>query len=260
MTQYLGNVWHLRHFWFALVRNDLRSRYRRSLFGLGWSLLQPIAMTAVLCTVFCQVFKVSLSDYAPHLLTGLTVWNFISAVMNQGCQCFFQAEPYIRQHRAPLAIYPLRTALSAGYHFLVGLAVVIVFVWCTRGFGNLPALAGLVPALLLMFIVGWSLAVCMGAFNVLFHDTQHLLEIALQILFYVTPIIYKPDMLVDRHLGWFLAANPFAVLLELVRMPLLDGRLPPPGIFGLSAAFALLAVAGACLMLKWCERQLVFYL
>ena len=56
MTAYLADLWRVRHFWVALVRNDLRSRYRRSLLGLGGSLLQPIAMTVVLCTVFAGVF------------------------------------------------------------------------------------------------------------------------------------------------------------------------------------------------------------
>ena len=113
MTAYLADLWRLRHFWMALVRNDLRSRYRRSLLGLGWSLLQPIAMTVVLCAVFAGVFNFSLQKYAPYLLSGLTFWGFVSAAAIGGCHCFVQGEAYIRQHRAPLAIYPLRTTLGA---------------------------------------------------------------------------------------------------------------------------------------------------
>ena len=123
MTAYVADMWRLRHFWIGLVRNDLRNRYRRSLLGLGWSLLQPVAMTIVLCTVFAGVFGASLREYAPYLLSGLTFWSFVSVTATTGCQSFFQGESYIRQHRAPLAIYPLRTTLGAGYHFLVGLVV-----------------------------------------------------------------------------------------------------------------------------------------
>ena len=112
--------------------------------------------------------------------------------MNQGCQCFFQGESYIRQHPAPLAIYPLRTALGAGIHFLFGLCVLLAFVWLVNGFGNLPALLSLVPTLILMFIICWALAICMGVLNVLFQDCQHLIEVLLQILFYLTPIMYDP--------------------------------------------------------------------
>lgn len=260
VVAYFRDIWHLRHFWLALVRNDLRSRYRRSLFGLGWSLLQPMAMTGVLCLVFCQMFHLSLHDYAPFLLTGLTFWGFITSVVNQGCQCFFQGEPYIRQHRAPLAIYPLRTALTAGYHFGIGVAVVVVFVWCMNGLGNLPALLSLAVVLPLLFVFGWSVAVCAGTLNVLFQDTQHLAEILLQILFYMTPIMYPPSLLSEQHLQWIVRLNPFAILLELVREPLLAGRLPAPETVVMSVAVTLLTMAVASLMLKWCERRLVFYL
>jgi len=170
MTGYLSAIWRLRHFWMALVRIDLRNRYRRSVIGIGWSLLQPIAMTIVLCVVFCQLLGMDLHTYAPLLLSGLTFWGFIMAVVMQGCQCFFQGESYIRQHPAPLAIYPLRTTLSAGFHFVLGFGIATVFVWCVQGFGNLPALLSLVPTFALLFVIGWSLAVCMGVATVMFHD------------------------------------------------------------------------------------------
>ena len=135
------------------------------------------------------------------MLSGLTFWNFISATAISGCQSFFQGESYIRQHRAPLAMYPLRTTLGAGYHFLVGMGVVLVAVSIFAGFANPLVLLSLVPSLVLLFVFAWSLAVCTGTLNVLFHDTQHLLEIILQIVFYMTPIIYKPEILITRTLG-----------------------------------------------------------
>jgi ABC-type polysaccharide/polyol phosphate export permease len=260
MTAYLTELWRLRHFWMALVRNDLRNRYRRSVLGLGWSLLQPIAMTVVICTVFAGVFNVSLTEYAPFLLSGLTFWGFVSAAAITGCQCFMQGESYIRQHRAPLAIYPLRTTLGAGYHFLVGMGVVLVAVSIFSGFTNPLSLLSLVPSLVLLFVFGWSLAVCTGTLNVLFHDTQHLLEIILQILFYLTPIMYKPEILIDRHIGWAVQFNPLAVLLDLIRQPLLQGALPSIETIRASVLIVAAMVAFAGLLLRWCERRLVFFL
>jgi len=260
MTAYVTELWRLRHFWMALVQNDLRNRYRRSVLGLGWSLLQPIAMTVVLCTVFAGVFGVTLSEYAPYLLSGLTFWGFISTAAIGGCQCFFQGESYIRQHRAPFAIYPLRTTLGAGYHFLVGMGVVLVAVSVFSGFDNPLVLLSLVPSLVLLFAFAWSLAVCTGTINVLFHDTQHLLEIVLQILFYMTPIMYKPEILINRNLGWAVQFNPLAVLLDLIRQPLLCGTLPPPGTVWTSVMIVAVMVVLAAALLRWCERRLVFFL
>ncbi len=248
----------------ALVRSDLRTRYRGSVIGMGWSLLRPIAMTAVLCVVFSQLLGQSIREYAPMLLCGLTFWNFITAVINQGCQCFFQGESYIRQHPAPLAIYPLRTVLGAGFHFLLGFAVAAVFVWCVKGFDNLPAMLSLIPIFVLLFVIGWSLAICMGVANVMFQDTEHLIEVFLQIVFYLTPIMYPAKMLSDKlekfHAAWLLNLNPFTVLVELLREPLIAGKFPSPEMACLGAFVGLAAVSIASLTLMRFEKRLIFYL
>jgi lipopolysaccharide transport system permease protein len=260
MQAYFTDLWRLRHFWIALVHNDLRNRYRRSVLGLGWSLLQPITMTIVICTVFAGVFGLSLTEYAPYLLSGLTFWNFVSSAAITGCQSFLQGESYIRQHRAPLAIYPLRTTLGAAYHFLIGMGVVFAAVAIFSGFHSLIGLLSLVPSLILLFVFAWSLALCAGTLNALFHDTQHILEIILQIMFYLTPIIYKPEILIHRGLGWAVQLNPFAVLLDLIRQPLLDGGLPAMETVRSSVLIVAATVAIAAALLRWCERRLVFFL
>ena len=259
MTGYFSEIWRLRFFWLALVRNDLRNRYRRSVIGIGWSLLQPIAMTAVLCVVFSRWMSMPMREFAPYLLTGLTFWGFLTAVVMQGCQCFFQGESYIRQHPAPLAIYPLRTTLGAGFHFLLGFGIAMVFVWCMQGFGNLPALLSLVPTFLLLFVIGWSLAVCMGVANVMFQDSQHLIEVAMQILFYSTPILY-PREAIGGRMGQIIGLNPLTSLLELIREPLLHGSLPSQRAVGIGALVGLVAVSAATLALKRFEKRMIFYL
>ena len=124
MGSYLAAIWRCRYFWMSLVKMDLRTRYRRSVLGMGWSLLHPIAMTTILCVVFHTVFHQPIREYAPFLLAGLATWNYIVTATLQGCQCFFQGESYIRQYPAPLAVYPLRTALGGTVHFLIALVLV----------------------------------------------------------------------------------------------------------------------------------------
>src|SRR5690606_29513804 len=98
---YLAEVWKCRYFWHAMVQMDLRTRYRRSVLGIGWSLLQPICFTAVICVVFSTVFKVDVREFGPYLMCGLSFWNFLLHVTLQGAQSFYIGEPYIRQHPAP---------------------------------------------------------------------------------------------------------------------------------------------------------------
>ena len=104
------------------------------------------------------------------------------------------------------------------------------------------------------------LSVCTATLNVLFHDTQHLLEIILQILFYATPIMYRPDLLVSKGLGWAVQYNPFALFLELLRQPLLAGKLPEMSTVLSAVAVTAITLCLAAWLLRWCERRLVFYL
>lgn len=260
MIGYLGKIWGLRHFWLALVGMDLRARYRRSMIGLGWSLLHPIAMATVLCVVFSALFEADIPSYGTFLLAGLVTWIYIVSVVNQGCLCFFANETYIRQHPAPLAIYPLRTTLAAAFHFLPGLAVVLVIVWYLKGFENLPALVSLVPSLALLFVFGWALATCMGVVNVVFQDTQHLAEVALNMLFYITPILCPPEVLRAKKLDAIVDANPLSAFLELVRQPILEARIPAPETFATASLMAGGAALVALAVLWRFERRLIFYL
>ena len=81
---YVAEIWGYRHFWFSLVQADLRRRYRRSLLGVGWSLLQPIIMTVVLCLVYSRLLDTDFTKFGPLLLTGFAVWNYVHGAALQG--------------------------------------------------------------------------------------------------------------------------------------------------------------------------------
>jgi ABC-type polysaccharide/polyol phosphate export permease len=264
MVAYLTGIWQCRYFWINLVRSDLRTRYRRSIFGLGWSLLHPIAMTAILCTVFLQIIMPggNILEFAPFLLSGLATWSFFTSCTLHGCQCFFQGESYIRQFPAPMAIYPLRSALGAMVHFLIALTVVVGAVWIFRGVTPERALAllWLVPNVLLLFLFGWSLAVLAGLANVYFQDTQHLCEVGFQGLMYLTPVIYFPKLLSDRGMGWVVDCNPLAALMQLIRSPVLDGEAAPAGAYLLGCSTVAILFAAAALLLARFQRRIVFRL
>jgi ABC-type polysaccharide/polyol phosphate export permease len=257
---YFAAIWRCRHFWMSLVRMDLRTRYRGSMLGLGWSLLQPIAMTVILCTVFRRIFHINVHEYAPFLMAGLACWNYILTVTLQGCNCFFHGESYIRQYPAPLAIYPLRTALGGTIHFLLALLVACSLSWYLNGISNALCLLSLIPSVILLFIFVWSTAVLAGFANVCFQDTQHLAEVGFQILFYVTPIMYKADMLRDNHLGWLVRINPLVPLLELIRAPVVNGHLPALSTFAAAAVVVLTTVAAAGATVMGLQRRLIFRL
>jgi len=261
VTAYFHAIWHCRYFWLSLVKMDLRTRYRRSLLGMGWSLLNPIAMTVIFCVAFSKVFgNGDIGFYGPYLLAGLSCWQYLTGVCLQGCQSFYCGESYIRQYPAPLAIYPLRTALGCMIHFLLALAVVLVMTWGVRGFGNLRSVWTLAPSLVLLFTLGWSLAILAGFATVYFHDTQHLLEIGFQMLFYATPIMYPAELLRNNGLGLLLRFNPVLPFLDLMRVPILDNRLPPLRTMEMALVITLAAAVTAGIVLTRLGKRLIFHL
>jgi ABC-type polysaccharide/polyol phosphate export permease len=260
MYAYFGAIWNCRYFWLSLVRMDLRSRYRGSVLGIGWSLLHPIFMTIILCTVFSKVLHQEIRNYAPYLFAGLTFWNYWLAVTTQGCQCFFLGEAYIRQFPAPMAIYPLRTMLASAFHFVVGLILVLALALWFQGSLNVLALTSLVPTMALLLLFGWCVALLMGLATVRFRDTRHLIEVGMQALFYLTPILYPEDMLANRRLGHIMQLNPLMPFLNLLREPIVHGRFPSLATY--AAACLIVAVLGAAssLTLVYEERRLIFHL
>lgn len=261
MAAYFRAIWQCRYFWLSLVKMDLRTRYRRSLLGMGWSLLNPIAMTAIFCVIFVKVFGGGdIATYGPYLLAGLSCWQYLTGVCLQGCQSFYRGESYIRQYPAPLAIYPLRIALGCMVHFLLAMAVVLVLAWGLRGFGNLRAIWTLAPSLMLLFVFGWSLALLAGFATVHFHDTQHLMEIGFQILFYATPVMYKAEMLHGSRLELLARFNPVLPFLDLIRVPILDNRLPPLATLGTATVCTLVTAIAAGVVLTRLGKRLIFHL
>lgn len=261
MLEMIRETWRLRHFWFELARHDIKERYRRSLLGIAWSLIKPGAMTFILTMIFSNVFAISVQEYAPYLFLGLVTWQFFAESILQGCTSFGLGRTYLRVRKIPLAIFPLRVVLSAGIHALIALTSAIAALGLIRGHLDLLPLLALAPALLIMVMAAWSLA-CLGALlHAVYSDTRQVAEIALQVLFYATPVIYIPASLTST--GWLrllVECNPFSAFLELIRMPLLHGAWPTPHAILTAAVFATAISMIAWLALYRAERRLVLWL
>jgi ABC-type polysaccharide/polyol phosphate export permease len=262
MGSYLSAVWRCRYFWLSLVKIDLRTRYQRSVLGLGWSLLHPLAMTVVIVVIFRHFLPGGADprEFPVYVLAGLACWNYLVHVTTQGCRCFHQGETYIRQYPAPMVIYPLRIALGSLIHFLIALVVVTALSWCMLGFANWWALPSLAPAVLLLFLLGWSLAVLSGFANVYFHDTQHLCEVGFQILFYATPIVWTPNVFGDGRLATLLKFHPFVPFLELFRQPILKGHGAGMGNYGIATLIVLAVGSLAVAVLARLQKVIIFRL
>jgi ABC-type polysaccharide/polyol phosphate export permease len=261
MSAYFGAIWTSRYFWLSLVRMDLRARYRGSVLGIGWSLLHPIGMTVILCTVFTRLFQQETNIFVPYVFAGLTFWNYWIAVAAQGCHSFFAAEAYIRQFPAPMAIYPLRTMLASAFHFAIGLLLVFGVTAWFQGTVHLMALVTLLPNVIILLAFGWGVALLFGLATVRFRDTKHLTEICLQAWFYLTPVMYPKDLLKSELLKTItMKLNPLMPFLDILREPIVYGRAASLATYGTASLIVLVLGGLAALAMSYEERKVIFNL
>lgn len=282
MLSYAKNVWGYRYFWGSLVRMDIRSRYRGTWLGLGWSLLQPVAMAVVMGFAFSHLFGRPIATFIPFLLAGLTLWQYLTDCTVGGARCLVSGESFMRQVPAPMAIYPLRTMLTAAFHLCVGTVVVlaanILFSGLheltsaatvassavnATGYSNWNELAMVSLAFLslpLVVLFGWSAAVLTGFMHAYFPDASHLTGVAMRMLFYITPIIYSPEMMRERGVGWIVDYNPMAAVISIYRMPLLGRGMPDVSDYAMAFVLTSILASLAIFTLARLERKVIFQL
>jgi len=243
-----------------LARLDLQARYRRSSLGIAWSLLNPLAMTAVVTVVFHRVLKQDVMTYASFLMVGLSFWNYVCHVVLQGSQSLVQGQQYLRQNPLPAASFPLTTALTGIFHLALALIVVVLFHACRSGLGSLVYLPAVVPGLLLVFFFGWALAILTGLCNVYFPDTIQLTDVALRMAFFLTPVLYPTHIVQIPGLSWFVSYNPLAACLELLRAPILDSHLPSALSCCVAMSGIAVLIATASFAISKLESKLVYHL
>ena len=212
-------VWRL---WGRMGWNDILQRYRRSLLGPFWLTASMAVMVVSLGVLYAQLFKTSIDDFLPYLCVGLLIWNLIASFMTEGGAIFTTSESYIKQIRLPYSVYVYRSAWSKliifGHNFVIYFGVLIYFrIWP----GTVALLA--IPALLMLLVNGALVTVYIGIFSARFRDIPQLINSVVQIIFFVTPIMWKPELLGRR--AYIADLNPFYHLLEMVRAPLL-GHVP----------------------------------
>jgi len=258
--QYLNGIWFARYFWVNLALADLRTRWRRSYLGAVWSILQPLGMTALVAFVLGRLFNLNVRDYAPYILSGMIVWEFISATAIGGALAFVQNEPYIKQYRHPLAIYTLRTALANVLVLIIASIGLVGWIVAFRSDTIGWCWLSLPLSITLLVLAGWPLATALAYLTVRFRDIPHALGLVLQALWFVSPVYFEIKFFRDAGLSGLVDYNPLYHLLQTVRAPLLSGEWPTLENYAFSlCTIAVLSVIAYSIGRRN-ERNVIFYL
>jgi ABC-type polysaccharide/polyol phosphate export permease len=158
-----------------------------------------------------------------------------------------------------MAVYPLRTALRTLIDLVIALAVVLLVAGFCRGFTNGPILLCMAAGVVLLLVFGWGLATLAGYIHTVFRDTRHISEVGLQALFYLTPIVYPPELLLGTRMAWVVYCNPLVHFLNLIRQPLLEGMVSMKSLAA-AASVTLLTAGFALALLRHLQRRLILYL
>jgi len=257
---YLQSIWQARYFWLHLAFSDIRIKYRRSMLGLSWAVIHPFALTCLFSFVMGNFFKVPMHSYAPFIYSGLIFWEFFIASIQNSCVSFVTAEGYIKQFTHPLAIYTLRTIIPCYINLLCAFTGLVIWVLSWK-FSNLNASwLTLILAFPLLFIFIWPLATICAFIGAKFRDFTQLILIVLQALYYVSPILFLPDMFIKAHMGFLLNLNPIYHMLDIFRKPLLEGQLPPMVDFAFMLGTCAVLWLTAWYLIKRHQKTIIFYL
>jgi lipopolysaccharide transport system permease protein len=234
---------------------DIRLRYRGSVLGPFWLTLSTAIMGGALGLLYSTLFKIELRSYLPFLALSIVLWNFLSALVAEGCTAFTESEAMIRSMRMPYLLYAIRVAVRNVIvlaHNMVVIAGVFAILAVWPGATALLVL----PGLLLWAIDAMAVIVLLGAFCARFRDMPPIVASVMQLAFFLSPIIWKPELLAGG--ARLLPLNPFYSLVDIVRGPLL-GEMPLKFTFASAIIYSVLLCVVSWLLFVRVRGRLAFW-
>lgn len=214
LAEGLGKIW----MWPALALQDVRLRYRGSVLGPFWLTISTLLMVGGMGIVYAQLFQMELRSYLPFLAVGLIVWQFLSGMISEGCETFLREALVIQQVRIPFSIHAYRSV----FRNLIVLAHNLIIIPIGIIAFALPVdwhLLGILPALLVLSINGLWISVLLGLISARFRDVPPIVGSLLQVLFFLTPVIWPLSALKEWRI--IATANPFFAAVDVLRAPLI---------------------------------------
>lgn len=236
---------------------DIRLRYRGSMLGPFWLTLSTGIMVSALGYLYAVLFHQDVADYLPFLALSQVLWGFLASLVAESCNAYTEPESVIRSVRMPYFVFSIRilirNLLVLAHNILVIVGVDIVFsVW--PGVNGLLAL----PGLLLWAVDALALTMLLGGFCARFRDILPIVNSVMQIAFFITPVIWKPEQLGPDGVAK-LPFNPFFDMLEIVRAPML-GAEPSLMVWVGALGYSLLLCGVAWLFFARARSRLAYWL
>ena len=212
VMKFFSDIYEYREYFIQSVARDLRRRYKRSVLGYIWSMLNPLLMMIILAVVFSHIMRMNIKNYAIFLFSGSIIWTYFNFTVLVSIGAIRANATIMSQVRVPNYIFPLSAAFSAivdMFLSIVPLLLIMLFLGHKISYHILALPIVLIP--LFFFTMGISLFVAVG--NVFYEDTAHLTDVVLKALYFLCPILYMRNMLPD-WLVPYISINPLFSMIE----------------------------------------------
>lgn len=231
-----------------LISRDLKVRYKRSVLGIMWTMLNPLLMMIVFSIVFANIFQFSFEHFVVYFLSAYVLWNFVAQTTSWATACLLGYAPLIRKIYVPKAIFVLATVLSGLVNLLVSL-VPLAGIMLLVGHPIRASVFFLPVPILLAVMFSFGLSLLLAGICIEFNDVVQIYAAVQLAWMYLTPIIYPLDAIPPRF-HWLIAINPMYYLVEMFREPIYGGTLP-----SFAIAWRATAIAGVVLVLGWASFE-----
>lgn len=237
---------------------DIRQRYRRSALGPFWLTISTSILVACIGLVFGHLFKAPMKEFLPFLAAGLVTWSYITTTITEGCTAFTSADHIIKQLPIPLFVHVLRVIWRNAVIFAHNIVILpLVLFAMDRSFAPTAVVSILGFALVSLNLCWVSLI--LSTICTRYRDFPQMVASLMQVLFYITPIMWQPQLLPDSIAKYLLDYNPLFHLIEIVRSPLLGG-LPTATNWAVSAGLAVLGWPIALFLFGTYKRRIAYWL
>lgn len=244
----------------ALIARDLKVRYRRSMIGFLWSMLQPLLTMLVLHLVFSKVFRFhGVENYPVYALAGILFWNFFQQSIVSSMNSLGYNAMIVKKLPVPLAVFPIANVLSGVVNLLLAL-VPLILILVVTGHPLGPPIFFLPVAILIVALFTLGAGLALSPLAVFFSDVVELVMVLLTLLFYLTPVIYPKSIVEEQSWYWLIRYNPARSILEVFRDPIYLSKIPPVSHLSVALGVALIALTVGILAFRRSSARIPFYL
>lgn len=196
----IQSIWKYRGFVMGSVKREFQSKYRNSLLGMAWTVIQPLAMIVVYTVIFSKMMGsrlpgvTSTFGYSIYLCAGVLTWGFFTEVVSRALNVFIENANLIKKLSFPRLCLPVTVVLNASLNFAIIFSLFVIFLLITRAFPGWVFFA-MFPVLAVQILFSIGLGITLGVLNVFFRDVGQLFGVVLQFWFWLTPIVYNINAL-----------------------------------------------------------------